>query len=67
MLRGKGNYAMRRALDSDDEGKRKMERPKRIWKKQVEEESMKVDVGKEEVTCPSIRIVGVNQIATWLR
>ena len=42
-------------------------RPKRIWKKQVQEQSMKVGLGREDSLCCSKWIVGINQIATMLR
>ena len=43
------------------------ERSKRIWKKQVEEERMKVSLNKEDAICRSTWIVGANHIATILR
>ena len=42
-------------------------RPKRTWKKQVEEESMKVGLSREDVHCRSKWIVGIHQIANELR
>ena len=35
-------HVLRRALDFEVEGQRKKERQKRTWKRQVEEESVKV-------------------------
>ena len=54
---------LRRALDLEVEGQREKGRPKRIWKKQVEEESAKVGLRKEDTLCWSKLCVGVNQIA----
>ena len=41
-LRKKDGHILRRALDFEVEGQEKKDRPKRTWKKQVEEESGKV-------------------------
>ena len=37
------------------------------WKKQVEEESMKDGLSREDTLCRSHWIVGINQILIWLR
>ena len=37
-------HALRRTLDFEVEGQRKKWRPKRTWKKQVEEESVKISL-----------------------
>ena len=42
LLRRKDGHILRRALDFEVEGQRKKGRLKRTWKKQVEEESVKV-------------------------
>ena len=42
MLRREDGHVMRRALDFEADGKQKKGRPKRTWKRQVEEESVKV-------------------------
>ena len=42
-------------------------RPKRIWKRQVEEESMKVGFGRKDTLCHSKWSVDVNKIAAGLR
>ena len=42
-------------------------RLKRTWKKQVEGESMRVGLKRENVLCRSKWSVDVNQIATGLR
>ena len=55
------------ALDSDVEHQRKKGRLKRTWKKQVEEESVKVGLRMEDALCRSKWNVGVNQIAAGLR
>ena len=43
-LRRKDGYVLRRALDFEVEGQRKKGRPKKTWKKQVGEESAKVEM-----------------------
>ena len=42
-------------------------RPKRTWRNQVEEESVKVGLRREDSLCQSKWSVGVNQIAAGLR
>ena len=42
VLRREDGYVLRKALDHEVEGQRKKGRLKRTWKKQVEEESVKV-------------------------
>ena len=42
VLRRDDCHVLRKALDFEFEGQRKKVSPKRMWKKQVEEESMKV-------------------------
>ena len=49
------------------DGQRKKGRLKRMWKKQVEEESVKVGLRREDTLRRSKWSVGVNQIATGLR
>ena len=67
MLRRKDGNVLRRALDFEVEGQRKKWRLKRTWKKQVEEESVKVGLRREDTLCRSKWGVGINQIATGLR
>ena len=57
---------LRRALQLEVGGLRKNGRSKRTWMMQVKEESMKVGLSKEDALCQSMRIVGVNQIATMM-
>ena len=40
---------------------------KRTWRKQVDEESVKVGLRREDALCRSKWSVGVNQIASGLR
>ena len=54
---------MRRTLNFEVEGQRKKGRLKWTWKKQVEEESMKVGLNRDGLFV----IVGINEIATRLR
>ena len=42
VLRREGGHVMRRTLDYEAEDQRKKGRPKRTWKRQVEEERVKV-------------------------
>ena len=49
------------------EGQRMNGKLKRTWKKQVEEESVKVGLRREDALCRSKWNVGVNQIAAGLR
>ena len=51
VLRREDGHVLRRALDFVIEGQRKKGRPKRTWKNQVEEESMKVGLRKEDALC----------------
>ena len=67
VLRREDGHALRRALYFGVEGQCKKGRPKRSWKKQVEEESMKVGLRRESALCRSKWSVGTNQIAAWLR
>ena len=53
MLRREDGHVFRKASDFEAEGQRKKGRPKRTWKKQVEEERMKVDLRKEDALCRS--------------
>ena len=48
VLRREDDHVIRRALDFEVEGQRKKGRPKRMWKKQVEEESMKVGFRRKD-------------------
>ena len=67
VLRREDGHAFRRALNVEVEGQRKKGRPKRTWKKQVEEESMKIGLSREGALCRSKWSVGINQIATGSR
>ena len=66
VLRREDGLNLRRALDFEVEGQRKKGRPKRTCKKQVEEESVKVGLRREDALCRSKWSVGVNQIAAGL-
>ena len=67
VLRRDDGHVLRRALDFEVERQRKKWRPKMIWVKQVEGESVKVGLRREDVHCLSKWIVGVIQIAAGLR
>ena len=53
VLRREDGHVMRRAQDLEVEGQRKKARSKRTWKKQVEEKSLKVGLGREDALCRS--------------
>ena len=67
VLRREDGHIMRRALDFEVEGQRKKVWQKRTWKRQVEEESVKVGLKMEDVFCRSKWSVGVSMIAAGLR
>ena len=54
-------------LDFKVEGQRKKGRPKRKCKKQIEEESVKVGLRREDALCRSKLSIGINQIVAGLR
>ena len=56
-----------RALDFEVEGQWKKGRPKMTWKRQVEEESMKVALRRKDALSRSKWSVGGNKIAAGLR
>ena len=60
-------HVLRRALGFEVKGQRKKGRPKRTWKRKVEEECAKVGLRREDTVCQSKWSVGVNQIAAGLR
>ena len=67
VLRREGGHIMRRAFDFEVEGQRKKGRLKRTWKKQIEEESVKVGLRMEDALCRSTWSFVINQIAAGLR
>ena len=67
MCCGEDGHVLRRSLYFEFEGQRKKGRPKRMWKKQVKEESMNVSLRREDALCRSKWSVGINKIAVWLR
>ena len=48
VLRREDSHVLRRALDFEVEGQRKKRRLERTWKKQVEEENIKVSLSRED-------------------
>ena len=52
MLRRDVDSVLRVALDLEVSGKRKRGRPKKTWKKQVEEETEKIGLKKEDALNP---------------
>ena len=67
VLRREDGHVLRRALDFEVEGQRKKGRPKRTWKKHVEEESVKIGLRRKDALCRSNWSVGVNKITDGLR
>ena len=51
MIRREDGHVLRRALDFEVDGQRKKGRSKRTWKKQVEEESVKIGLRKKDGLC----------------
>ena len=51
VLRREDGHVLRRALDFEVEGQRKKGRLNRTWLKQVEEESVKVGLRREDTLC----------------
>ena len=66
VLRREDGHVLR-PLDFEVEVQRKKGRLKRTWKKQVEEESVKVALRRQDALCRSMWCVGVDQIAAGLR
>ena len=67
VLRREDGHISRRALDLEVEGQRKKGRPNTMWKKEVEEESMKVGLRRKDALCRSKWSVCVNKIAAGFR
>ena len=67
VLKREHGHGTRRAFNFEVEGQRKKGRPKRTWKKQVEEESMNAGLRRKYAHCHSKRNVDVNKIAAGLR
>ena len=51
VLRREDGYVFRRAYHFEVEGQRMKERPKKTWKKQVEEEHVRVCLRREDALC----------------
>ena len=51
VLRREDGHVIRIVLDFEVVGQRKKGRPKRTWKKQVEEESVKVGLSSDDALC----------------
>ena len=51
MLRREDKNVLRRALDFEVEGQKKKGRPKRTWKKQVEKDSVKIGLRRQDALC----------------
>ena len=51
VLRREDGHVLRRALDFEVDSQRKKGRSKRTWKRQVEEENMKVGMSREDALC----------------
>ena len=51
VLRREDGHILRRALDFEVDGQRMKGRPKRMWKKQVEEQIIKVGLRRKDALC----------------
>ena len=51
VLRREDGHVLRRVLDFEVECQRKKGKPKKTWEKQVEEESVKVCLRREDALC----------------
>ena len=67
LLMREDGHVLRRTLDFEVEGQRKKGRPKRTWKRQVEEEHVKVGFRMRDALCRSRWSVGVYKVAVGLR
>ena len=59
MLSREDGHTLRRVLDFKGDGQRKKGRLKRTWKKQVEEESVKIGFRQEGAFCRSKLSFGI--------
>ena len=66
VLRREGGHVIRIALDVEVEYQRKKGRPKRTWKRQVEEERMNIGVRGKDALRRSKWRIGVKRIAAGL-
>ena len=66
VLRRENGHVLRMVIDFEVEGQRRTGRLKRAWKKQAEEESVKVGLIREDAHCRSKWSVGINEIAAGL-
>ena len=63
VLRRDDGHVLRKALEFEVKGKRKRGRPKKTWKKQVEKESKRDGLEKEEALNRATWRVGIGEIA----
>ena len=66
VLRREDGHVLRRAFDFEVEDQRKKWRPKRMWKKEVVEESVKVCLRREDALYCTKWSVGVSKVAAGL-
>ena len=64
VLRREDDHVLRKALEFEVKGKRRRGRPKRKWKKQVEEDCGRVGVRREDALNRARWREGVRAIAT---
>ena len=67
VLRREDGHVLRRVIDIEVEGQTKKGRPKRTWKRQVEEESVKIGLRRKDALCRSKLSVDINKICAGLR
>ena len=63
VLRREDGHVLRRTFNVEVEVHRNKWRPKKTWRKQVEEKSVNVGLRREDALCRSNRSVGVTQIS----
>ena len=63
VLRRDNGHVFRKALEFEVKGKRKQERPNKMWKMQVEKESKSIGLEKEDALNRARWRVGVGEIA----
>ena len=66
-IRWYGHMSRRKALDFEAEGQRNKWWLKRTWRREVEEESVKIGLRRVDGLCRSKWCVGINKIADELR
>ena len=66
LLRREDGNVIRKVLDFEVEGQRKKGRQNRSWKRQVEEESVKVGLRRKDALCRLKWSVSIKQYCCWV-